>query len=631
MGIYVEICTMLNMLNEKIMKNLILGLLSVLLSCYSVEMKAQVNIGSLDNPHDGSVLDLSQSGLDRGLLLPHVALTDIKVFQLIDAATITDDQKRAAKGMLVYNTTVNPNASLNEGMYVWDGHRWAKSGDFTGSVCTPVRRVVLMATSNTYIQHTSGSVSFTVFSDGSDLTNEQQKTYKWYVEKDNMNPSALFTETDYTVDSQTIPFAAPGIYYVKVEAENCFAGAPVSSEILSVIVTPDVTTVDNYSLNGETCYDVKMTKNADESDEDFNARENSFENGYIKSYSFGFGEVYYDLSFAVLEDNAGVISSVSQPSSDKILNTTGQGANVPLCITFNNNVREMVKGTSVNVKVAAFFRQAIDGAIKAATLDMVVKDANCCSSVVYQGYGDVNYSYRTRMFGSAGCWMTENLATSAGLNITKYKIPGNDEIIAKNGKYGYFYSWNEAMGGSPATDILPNPKTEGVGDGGQLSPYCGHTPSSTQGICPPGWVIPSDYDWNELEKEITKHAGSYSNNKDGVWYDTWDDDYTVRNEEANGHGQSMKSEARVVSTTASNGKSLPNGKGFNALLTGYTTSSNTNPNLGTNAYFFTSSRFDINDQSFVSREVRHTSTGVYRQAHNSLNNNYMSVRCKKKN
>jgi hypothetical protein len=100
-------------------------LMLTLLLMGAAGMNAQVNIGSDDEPKKGAVLDLSQSALKLGLILPNVSLNDSVPFQLDGGSTGSD-----AAGTVVYNT----NASLPNGVgiYVWDGSKWfaAQSGTF---------------------------------------------------------------------------------------------------------------------------------------------------------------------------------------------------------------------------------------------------------------------------------------------------------------------------------------------------------------------------------------------------------------------------------------------------------------------------------------------------------------------
>ncbi len=99
--------------------------------------------------------------------------------------------------------------------------------------------------------------------------------------------------------------------------------------------------------------------------------------------------------------------------------------------------------------------------------------------------GQVNYGgeyYPTIVIGTQ-CWLSRNFnigtMIAEGTNqtsnalIEKYCYDNNPEHC---GNYGGFYHWNEMM---------------------QYS-----TTEGTQGICPPGWHIPSDAEWSVMAKYI---------------------------------------------------------------------------------------------------------------------------------
>lgn len=102
----------------------------LLLALLSMQLHAQVTIGAGEAPADGLLLDLKQwedtAGLvsaDKGFKLPRVKLESLTSL----APLTTDDpvQKNIHKGTVVYN--VKPlNATLEEGIYTWNGSKWAK-------------------------------------------------------------------------------------------------------------------------------------------------------------------------------------------------------------------------------------------------------------------------------------------------------------------------------------------------------------------------------------------------------------------------------------------------------------------------------------------------------------------------
>ncbi|MDR0546918.1 MAG: hypothetical protein LBG77_04975, partial [Dysgonamonadaceae bacterium] len=83
-----------------------------------MSVNAQVRIGSDENPHEGSILDLTNSK-NRGLKLPTVSLQNAEILQVGGSAA---DEDLTAVGMVVYNT--NTYALYGKGLYVWDGYKW---------------------------------------------------------------------------------------------------------------------------------------------------------------------------------------------------------------------------------------------------------------------------------------------------------------------------------------------------------------------------------------------------------------------------------------------------------------------------------------------------------------------------
>jgi hypothetical protein len=81
--------------------------------------RAQVHIGATTDPHDGAILDLTNSQ-NGGLLLPNVALQQATILTV--GGVDTESAEPTAAGMVVYNT--NPYALNGTGVYVWEGAKW---------------------------------------------------------------------------------------------------------------------------------------------------------------------------------------------------------------------------------------------------------------------------------------------------------------------------------------------------------------------------------------------------------------------------------------------------------------------------------------------------------------------------
>ena len=78
-------------------------------------------------------------------------------------------------------------------------------------------------------------------------------------------------------------------------------------------------------------------------------------------------------------------------------------------------------------------------------------------------------------------WMAENLNYDVGSFSFCY-----DDVPENCINYGRLYRWREAMNGSLATNAIP---------------------SGVQGVCPAGWHLPSDGEWEILAEYVSKETG----------------------------------------------------------------------------------------------------------------------------
>jgi len=225
-------------------------------------------------------------------------------------------------------------------------------------------------------------------------------------------------------------------------------------------------------------------------------------------------------------------------------------------------------------------------------------------------------SYRYASFGAAGIWMTENLATKYlpdGSILTKstasnssytqaqYFTPNgvadNSALIngaSADGKQGLLYNWPAAMSGAVCVTVdqgqvagsTPGPNEVEVLNGGSM-----------QGICPKGWHLPSDREWNELEKAITVGANTYSTLStytpaQTTWTDAWD---IAANWRGTIQGTVMKSSTPTSTTYATNGTSKTAAAGgFDVLLAGSAYGGSAS-SYGLLAYLWSSSSRSSND------------------------------------
>lgn len=134
------------------------------------------------------------------------------------------------------------------------------------------------------------------------------------------------------------------------------------------------------------------------------------------------------------------------------------------------------------------------------------------------------------------CWMAENL---------RYNAVGSWVNNARpSATYGRLYDWETVMNGESTSNL---------------------NPSDVQGICPKGWHLPSDLEWNALEITL----GMNSSDATTIGY-------------RGTHGTEMKS---VIGWSNSGNGS--NSSGFNAFPAGHKLPVGFDE-LGAGAYFWTS-------------------------------------------
>jgi uncharacterized protein (TIGR02145 family) len=187
----------------------------------AASVKAQVIIGSLEDPHGGAVLDLSQSkGL--GLLLPRIFLTNSTEWQLSGAA-------EDGKGMLVYNT--NEDVGNGEGIYVWKGDAWVFI-QFPGGHL-PCSGSPEITSTSTLTVLSPVDVTASVLTIEADDKGDSGLTYKWQ-----SSPDGSMDWTTSAGDALSASYSAPntssGTFYYRCIVKN--ACGSVTSNVFTVNV-----------------------------------------------------------------------------------------------------------------------------------------------------------------------------------------------------------------------------------------------------------------------------------------------------------------------------------------------------------------------------------------------------------
>ena len=221
------------------------------------------------------------------------------------------------------------------------------------------------------------------------------------------------------------------------------------------------------------------------------------------------------------------------------------------------------------------------------------------------------------------CWLAENLRVShspkTGSNIVGtavYQNYGsklalwynNDESTYAAKRYGILYNWCAAMDTAKPSD--GSYTYVEVATASNTSNYFDFTPSGNhQGVCPLGWHVPTDAEWNAMELEVNGSDVSGSTGSRG----------SHAGKLSTGCDWSDSSNAGVPGNYSS---AEHNASGFSAVPAGAFSVSSFY-NLRTNAFFWSASQYD--DGSAWYRYLNYGNAGVTR--YNYYNYDGFSVRC----
>ncbi|WP_165042956.1 FISUMP domain-containing protein [Dysgonomonas sp. ZJ709] len=234
--------------------------------------------------------------------------------------------------------------------------------------------------------------------------------------------------------------------------------------------------------------------------------------------------------------------------------------------------------------------------------------------------------FKARRFGKAGLWMIENLSAknfasnlgggsisphAGGTTATAvaYTYP-NAKASAWNTppetwdiSQGLLYTFAAAASGNTSTSNqgqTTEGNIPGVNEVENTGPL-GTAPNKyVQGICPNGWHLPTDREWNQLEEEIYTNACAYSSSSTSTfaptsWSSIWSTNFGPRGSSTTaGHGSAMKSQfapknSAYANTNGTSGTSTSMAQsGFQGILTGYVYGTAISY-YGANGYFWSSS------------------------------------------
>ena len=275
--------------------------------------------------------------------------------------------------------------------------------------------------------------------------------------------------------------------------------------------------------------------------------------------------------------------------------------------------------------------------------------------------------YKYRNFGTtAGDWMLENMRaktyaqggtaptlSATGTNTDKHycypapdtapdplpgtatgAVDGTDTYYYElKPTMGLLYNWAAVINMGTGTGEYPDPGEVNQGETAGANPNL--LLKGPQGICPNGWHVPSDKEWNDLEAEIANNPEKYSSNSGTSWSSSWATSQSWRNNVASGYGESLKAFCPLPSSKypSTGGKSMNSSLGgFDVLLAGTASGPASDPEwhvvsyYGITGSFWTASASNAIGMAYV-RSVNYNRSGVMR----ANSNRYLmySVRCKK--
>ncbi len=196
------------------------------------------------------------------------------------------------------------------------------------------------------------------------------------------------------------------------------------------------------------------------------------------------------------------------------------------------------------------------------------------------------------------CWFAENVNIGSRINVGSNQGEDCSDIIKwcyDNDSdncdiYGGFYQWNMAM--------------------------CGSTTEGAQGICPDGWSIPTDDDFEKLEGYLDST------------YDYGDPQWDINGDfRGNDAGAKMAGNSDLWEDDDLTGHAEFGTSGFDVIPGGLLMNHGSSANMGRRAYFWTSTDHDLADDArATNRALFYTETKV-RRSTEAIRTHGMNIRC----
>ena len=301
--------------------------------------------------------------------------------------------------------------------------------------------------------------------------------------------------------------------------------------------------------------------------------------------------------------------------------------------SFTSNITGLTSGTiyyirayATNIDGTAYGNEVSFTTLSAA-VPVVIDPMSCPAAQTATDHeGNV---YATVQIGNQ-CWMRDNLRTTTSPSSGTYLIPSagtgytftgkqarwynNDSTTYAPMNYGLLYNWNAAM------DTFNTAYGETSGNSSESNAVSVTFNGHRRGICPAGWHLPSDAEWNTMEATV---SGS-----------DWQSSYETSGGNRGSHAGKLAGGNNWTISYSSGG--VPGNYGyadrnascFSAVPAGRCYGP-TFDNAGNNTYFWSSTQSANLPNNVYQRYLSYGSGGVYRTSWQK--NPGYSVRCLRDN
>lgn len=440
------------------------GCLIALFFAISLCVKAQVTIGALDEPAKGTLLDLNppSATIRGGLLLPNVFITnrDSLPVGLIGSFTPAElDVSAALRGLVVYNYNADIVGGEGEGVYIWDGNVWRRTGE---KICKTPSFVSYSPSSKNASTAVSAAVTIAVT-----VTGSPTLTYQWYSNATNSNSGGTLISGETGVSYTTDASLPAGTYYYYCVATSSCDGSSTTSAVFTVTVNePSSLPTGSGTFSGRTCFDVAKYNDGDGCG-DLASRQNEtltadgsradFTNTITNTQTYTFtpsgtvSNVFFMYKEASSYTNKIIESMTGGNTGNSI--SSDVTCTVVYKSSLNTDAATKTSADALTVDIYAIYNDAADytGSYRAVKLTASIKDCSCCPGLLIPGgeYSDIamgtslpSGATTNNTNGSAGeALRSAGLFTATGKSLCYYY---RDYSADANANSSSQITWNDA-------------------------------------------------------------------------------------------------------------------------------------------------------------------------------------------